>query len=266
MPAALRYQVDRTVTIQADREIVFAFFTDSARWASWWGAGSTIDARPGGDVRIRYPDGTEASGTIVDLQPPERIVFTYGYASGRLIAPGASTVTIQLEAADRGTRLRLTHAVADEATRDAHVQGWRYQLSLFSNVVADALNGSASDLVDAWFDAWADADVARRQRTLDRIAAADVSFHDRFGNTDGIADLMPHITAAQHFMPGMRMQRAGSVRHCQGTVLAEWIAHGPDGQERARGANVFALGPDGRIRSVTGFMAPTNAAQSGGPT
>jgi uncharacterized protein YndB with AHSA1/START domain len=257
MPSALPYQLDRTITIHADREVVFAFLTDSARWAAWWGAGSTIDPRPGGDVRIRYPGGTEALGTVVDVHPPDRIVFTYGYASGQPIAPGGSTVTIELEADRRGTRLHLSHAVADEATRDAHVQGWRYQLSLFSNVVADAVNAAAGELVDAWFEAWADPDSGHRRSTLDRIAAPEVAFRDRFGNTDGIADLMPHITAAQHFMPGIRMQRTGNVRHCQGTVLADWTAHSSDGQERARGTNVFVLGPDGRIRSVTGFMAPS---------
>ena len=256
MSSALPYQLERTVTIHADRETVFGFFTDTPRWASWWGVGSTIDARPGGDVRIRYPDGTEVSGTVVEVQPPVRMVFTYGFASGRPIAPGASTVTIRLEPDRRGTRLHLTHELADAATRDDHVQGWRYQLALFGNVVSDAVNSAAGDLVDAWFEAWAEPDVERRRGTLDRIAAPDVRFRDRYGNTDGIADLMPHITAAQRFMPGIRMQRIGGIRHCQGTVLAEWIARGPDGQERARGTNVFSLGADKRIRSVTGFMAP----------
>lgn len=259
MPPPLPFQLDRTITIHAERETVFRFLTDTVHWASWWGAGSTIDARPGGDLRIRYPDGTEASGTVVDVQPPERIVFTYGYASGRPIAPGASTVTISLQPDRGGTRLHLTHALADAATRDDHVQGWRYQLALFSNVVADAVNATASDVVDAWFEAWAEPDLERRQATLDRIATSDVCFRDRFGNTDGIADLMPHISAALRFMPGIRMQRLGDVRHCQGTVLAEWVARGPDGHDRARGTNVFALTPDGRIQSVTGFMAPANA-------
>ena len=36
------------VRIEADRETVFRYFTDSGRWAAWWGAGSTIDPRPGG--------------------------------------------------------------------------------------------------------------------------------------------------------------------------------------------------------------------------
>jgi hypothetical protein len=56
-------------------------------------------------------------------------------------------------------------------------------------------------------------------------------------------------------MPGFRLRRAGDVRHCQGTLLADWVAVAPDGQERARGTNVFALDADGRIESVTGFWA-----------
>jgi uncharacterized protein YndB with AHSA1/START domain len=259
MSTILPYQIDRTVTIHAEQETVFRFLTDSTRWASWWGAGSTIDARPGGELRIRYPDGTEASGTVIDVQPPDRIVFTYGYVSGRPMAPGESTVTISLEADRHGTRLHLRHDLADEATREAHEQGWRYQLALFSNLVSDVVNSAAGAAVDAWFEAWAERDLERRQATLDRIAASNVRFRDRYGNTDGIVDLMPHITAAQRFMPGIRMQRLGDVRHCQGTVLAEWVARGPDGQERARGTNVFGLDPDGRIHSVTGFMAPSAA-------
>jgi hypothetical protein len=54
------------------------------------------------------------------------------------------------------------HAFADAAVRDHHVQGWRYQLSLFANVVADEVYGGASDLVDAWFRAWSEPDGAVR--------------------------------------------------------------------------------------------------------
>ena len=59
-------------------------------------------------------------------------------------------------------------------------------------------------------------------------------------------------------MPGMRLAREGEVRHCQGTVLADWIARGADGQERGRGTNVFVLGAGARIDSVTGFWNPPN--------
>jgi hypothetical protein len=181
-------------------------------------------------------------------------VFTYGYASGKMIEPGGSRVTIALEKVDRGTRLMLTHEFDAAPTRDMHVQGWRYQLSLFANLVADVQHAGAPAVIDAWFDAWADADETSRLRTLVRIAAPDVRFKDRYSNTEGLDDLVAHITGAQRFMPGIRMTRTGDIRHCQGTVLAEWTAQSPEGQPRANGTNVFVFGADGRIESVTGFM------------
>ena len=36
------YRIDRTLVIHALPDTVFSFFTSSERWASWWGAGSTI--------------------------------------------------------------------------------------------------------------------------------------------------------------------------------------------------------------------------------
>jgi uncharacterized protein YndB with AHSA1/START domain len=255
MPQQLSHRLDRTVVIQAAPETVFGFFTDTLKWASWWGAGSTIDPQPGGALKIRYPDGTEVLGHVVELRAPERIVFTYGYASGKMIDPGGSLVTIVLEQSGAGTRLQLTHEFAEAAVRDMHVQGWRYQLSLFANVVSDAVNTGAAGLIDAWFDAWADPDAAARTQTLAAIAVPELRFRDRFSNTDGLDDLVAHITGAQRFMPGIRMKRSSDVRHCQGTVLADWLAHSPDGQPRASGTNVFVLGGHGRIESVTGFMA-----------
>ena len=250
-----QFSLDRTVVIQAAPATVFGFLTDTPRWASWWGAGSEIDARPGGRMKIVYPGGNEAIGEVIEVTPPQRIVFTYGYASGKMIPPGGSRVTIQLEPIGAATRLRLTHDVDDETVRNDHVQGWRYQLSLFANVVADAVNAGAAGVVDAWFDVWFDPDAATRERTLSRIAAPDVRFRDRYSNTDGISDLVAHIAGAQRFMPGIRMQRRGEVRHCQGMVLADFVARSEDGQERASGTNVFVFGADGHLEWVTGFMA-----------
>jgi uncharacterized protein YndB with AHSA1/START domain len=252
--ASLIHRLDRSVVINAPREAVFRFFTDSSRWAAWWGAGSTIDARKGGQLRIRYPEGTEVSGQVVDVTPPDQIVFTYGYASGKPIPPGSSRVTIRLEPDRSATRVHLIHEFDDVAARDEHIQGWRYQLSLFSNVVADEVNAGAAATVDAWFELWADPDAEARGRTVARIAQDDIRFHDRHSNISGPAELMPHIAAAQRFMPGMRMSRSGGVRHCQGTVLADFSIAGADGVVRGRGTNVFVLGPTGRIESVTGLM------------
>ena len=259
----LPYQLERIVTIQADRQTVFRFFTDPARWASWWGAGSTIDARPGGALLIRYPDGTEAVGDIVEVAPPERIVFTYGYASGKPIPPRSSLVTIRLDKDGAATRLHFMHQFAEEHVRDEHVQGWRFQLSLFGNVVLDEVHAGATDAVDRWFSAWAEPDAALREQGFAAITARDIRFRDRFSLIDGLADLVAHVGAAQRFMPGVRMERRGEVRHCQGTVLADWIWQLPDGDQRASGTNVFVFRPDKKIESVTGFMALARSSGEG---
>jgi uncharacterized protein YndB with AHSA1/START domain len=253
---SLPHRLDRTVVIEAGPEIVFRYFTDSARWASWWGAGSTIDPQPGGRVYIRHANGIEVAGEVLEVAPPERIVFTYGFASGQPIPAGSSRVTIRLEPQGKATRLVLTHEFADAAARDQHVQGWRYQLSVFGNVVANAVHANADAAVDAWFDAWSDPDAATRDATLTRIAERDISFRDQFSLISGLDDLRPHLAAVHRFMPGMRIRREGGIRHCQGTVLADWIARGADGAERGRGTNVFVFREAGRLASVTGFWNP----------
>ncbi len=249
----LAHQLERTILIEAPQSAVFRYFTDSERWAAWWGAGSTIDARPGGRVYVRHPGGVEATGEVVEIDAPSRIIFTYGFASGTPVPPGGSRVTIRLESASRGTRLHLLHEFTETAARDEHVQGWRYQLSVFANIVANELYGDGGTIADAWFAAWNTRDHTARVNALAAIAAPAVRMRDRFSCVDGIDELAVHIGAAHRFMPGLRLQREGTTRHCQGTVLADWTAQGTDGQPRGRGTNVFVLGPDGKLESVTGL-------------
>lgn len=252
---SLPYQLDRVITIEAPPEAIFSFFTDPDRWARWWGAGSTIDARPGGKVLIHHANGIEVVGEILSLDPPTRMTFTYGFASGSPIPPGGSRVTIELQPVPAGTRLRLSHEFADESARNQHVQGWRYQLALFANVVTDLLHQGAPSLIDRWFTAWNDADPIRRHESFDAIVTGDVKFKDKFGLTGGLEELLGHIAAVHQFMPGLRLERTGDVRHCQGLVLADWAAIGKDGEKKAVGTNAYALSPEGRIAGVTGFWS-----------
>ena len=249
----LPYQLERTVVIRARPETVFQFFTDSQRWASWWGAGSTVDAKPGGKVYIRHPNGIETLGLVLEVRPPERMIFTYGFASGKPIPPGGSRVTIDLEPDEAGTRLRLRHEFAEAGPRDEHEQGWRFQLSLFGNAVANEVYKDAENAVDAWFEAWAMANDRTRQETFGRIVSPTICFRDRYSLLSGSADLNAHVSAAQRFMPGMGLKRKGNVRHCQGMVLADWIAVDAEGKERMSGASVFEFAPDMRIEAVTGL-------------
>jgi len=251
---ALPYRLDRTIVIQARPEVVFEFLTTDERWAAWWGRGSAIDPRPGGRVYIRHANGIEFEGSVLDVEPPRRLAFTYGNASGSPIPSGGSRVSIELSPEGRGTRVSLTHEFAEPGVRDEHIQGWRFQLSLFANVVLDRQHARVADAVDRWFAVWAEPDGSRKRMLAD-LVAPHVEVRDRFSLLNGIDDLDAHISAAQRFMPGMRLVRSGGVRHCQGAVLADWSAVGPDDQPRGKGTNLFMLDVDGRIESATGFWS-----------
>ncbi len=254
-PAPLPHALDRTIVIRARRETVFRYFTDSSHWAAWWGPGSTIDPQVGGKVFVRYPNAIEAAGEVLAIDPPSRLVYTFGFASGQPIPVGASRVTIALDVVPEGTRLRLAHEFPDPGARDGFVQGWRYQLSVFANVVANEIHAGAAAHVDAWFAAWSQPDTGTREALLHAHVSPSISFRDRFSMVSGLEDLEPHLEAVHRFMPGMTLQRRGDVRQCQGTALADWVATGPDGAERGRGTNVFVLDADGRIAEVVGLWS-----------
>jgi uncharacterized protein YndB with AHSA1/START domain len=116
--------------IAASPPTVFAFFTDSERWAAWQGVGGTVDARAGGTLRVIMPDAAAASGQFIEVIPPRRIVFTWGWEGNQIpVPPGSSTVTIELEPADDGTLLRLTHSGLEPTdVQELHRKGWERYL------------------------------------------------------------------------------------------------------------------------------------------
>jgi uncharacterized protein YndB with AHSA1/START domain len=246
----LPHRLERTVVFRATPQTVFRYFTDSSRWAKWWGEGSTIDGKPGGKVYIRHPNAVETLGEVLEIHAPERIVFTYGYASGTPIPPGSSRVTIRLEPDASGTRLNLVHEFAEASARDQHVQGWRFQLSMFANAVANEVYADAGATVDTWYSAWATKDDSDRRQIFASIVTPGIQFRDRYSLLDGIEDLTAHTGAALRFMPGIELRRKSEIRQCQGTVLSDWITVGADGEERMNGTSVFQFTADGRVDSV----------------
>jgi uncharacterized protein YndB with AHSA1/START domain len=250
----LEHSLVRTVLISATRATVFRYFTDEKRFADWWGAGSSIEGRPGGKVRIRYPNGVAVSGEVLEVTADERVVFTYGYDDpGKPIPPGGSRVSVTLEDRPGGTLLTLRHEFAEAATRDAHVAGWGYQLALFANVAAREQHAGLAALVDRYFAVWNEPDASRRAEGLRAVATDDVVFKDAFGCVAGREDLLAHVAAVQIHMPGARLSRDGEPRQCQGTAIVDWVTTSAEGQARGRGSNVFTLSPSGLIAGVVGF-------------
>jgi uncharacterized protein YndB with AHSA1/START domain len=240
--------LDRRITICARRETVFAYFTDSNRFAKWWGEGSHIEPRPGGAVFIRYPNDITAKGEIVAIEPPRRIVFTYIYGGDAV-----SLVTITLDETKEGTIVNLHHAFSSAKIRDHFVQGWRYQLALFSKAVTDEAQGDVVLCVDAFLRAWGEPDGKTRRELMESCATPGIVFRDAYSATDGLDDLLANLDAIQLFMPGMTLARSGDVRHSHGTAIAPWTAKKENGDPAGTGINVFDLSPEGRIARVVGF-------------
>lgn len=248
------HQVVRHVVIAARCETVFRYFTDPERFAAWWGAGSTIDARPGGALRIVYPGGSTAAGVVQELVPGERVVFTYGYPDGRMGLPeGASTVEVTFAEVAGGTRVTLRHTVGSAELARAHEPGWRFQLSLYGKVATAEQHAGAEAVVDRWFAAWAETDPSRRREALASCAMAGVIFRDDFASLEGREDLDAHIAATHVHMPGMRLERAGKLARSQGAALLRWQAKRPDGSVAGAGTSFVDFAPDGKIARVAGF-------------
>lgn len=254
----LNHMLERTIVICAERTTVFRYFTDSKRFASWWGEGSTIEGKPGGKVLICYPGSTIASGEVLEISENERVVFTYGYDSGKPIPPGSSKVTITMRDHPEGTELKLVHELSDAAIRDMHIQGWKYQLALFANVVCKEQHAGYTQLLDEYFSLWNLPDANSRKPILERITSPDIRFRDAYGCVSGREDFSTHLDAALKYMPGLTLIRHGEPMECQGTAMTRWVAKRSDGNEAARGTSMFHFTPSGQIKSIVGFWMPTS--------
>jgi len=244
--------LERRIVICARRETVFRYFSDSERFAKWWGPGSQIDPRPGGAVLIRFVNGVTVRGEVTEIEPPRRIAFTYVLSASEG-EPGESLVTVTLGETAEGTLLHLRHDFASAKLRDHHVQGWRHQLAVFSKIVSEEEHARVAERVDAFLRAFGDPDAATRRALLESCATRDIAFCDAFSSTTGLDDMLANLDAVQVHMPGITLVRSGGVRLSHGTAIAAWVAQKQDGSSVGRGTNVFDLSPGGRIARVVGF-------------
>ena len=118
-----------TTHIAAPPEKVWPYLTDPARYALWMGTEVTLSPAPGGLYRVHMREGIEALGEFVELDPPHRLVFTWGWQDHPVVPPGSTTVEVTLEATDEGTLVRLTHrGLPDTESVAHHRQGWESYL------------------------------------------------------------------------------------------------------------------------------------------
>jgi len=124
--------LELSVQIAADPVTVFGYFTDPDRYAQWMGGQASLDPVPGGGYRIRMRGGVEALGRFVEVDPPRRVVFTWGWTHGHEVAPGSTRVEVTLAPHDGGTRVVLRHHGLPETQRGHHRGGWELYLHRLS--------------------------------------------------------------------------------------------------------------------------------------
>jgi uncharacterized protein YndB with AHSA1/START domain len=122
------------IRVEAPPEAVFPFFTDPSQYVRWKGRSADLEPEPGGRYRVDI-DGDVVAGEFVEVNPPRRVVFTWGWEGGPL-APGSTTVEVDLVPEGDGTLVRLTHRGLPEEAKGEHAAGWDHFLPRLAEVAA----------------------------------------------------------------------------------------------------------------------------------
>jgi uncharacterized protein YndB with AHSA1/START domain len=187
MPQEIEIQIE----IAAQPATVYKFLSDTALFREWLGD-VTASPSPGGEISVRYPNGDVARGTFVELIPDRRVVFTWGYdQSANGMAPGSSTVTIELSSIANGTLLTLRHeGIPTDEARAGHAQGWKYFFSQLAGKATGAeLDARIPALLDAYIRACNEPDEAARLPQSRNVGNPTQPFAMRWGAARGAKNL-----------------------------------------------------------------------------
>jgi len=124
--------IEREIFIALPPEEVFRYLVDPELMARWIGLSHDLEPQPGGRFRVEVSDGNIAAGRYVEVVPPLRVTFTWGWESQdadmSVLPPGASLVEIDLQAKDHGTLLRLRHSRLPSDLAGRHAERWSHYL------------------------------------------------------------------------------------------------------------------------------------------
>jgi len=147
-PSETERVLEYETRIAASPETVFGFFTDPAKMVQWMGTEATLDPRPGGVCRINPTGHAVMSGEFLEVEPPRRIVFAWGWETQMFSTPPQSTIVeVSLTADGEQTVVRLAHRRLRPGAVRFHQVGWEHYLP---RLAAVASSGDPGD--DPWRD------------------------------------------------------------------------------------------------------------------
>lgn len=112
-----------SIDIDAPPATVFAHLTTVEGMLAWLGQHAELDARPGGTFAVDI-DGSPIRGRFEKVEPPHRVVVSWGMAGSEDFPPGSSRVEFTLTEHDGGTRLDLVHSGLPEPRAARYRKGW----------------------------------------------------------------------------------------------------------------------------------------------
>jgi uncharacterized protein YndB with AHSA1/START domain len=136
---------DKTVFLPLDPKTVFELITQPERLRRWKTVAARVDLRIGGQYRWTITPGHSAMGTFSQIEPGKSLHFTWGWQGDTELPPGASTVSITVDAVEGGTSLRLVHGDLTPDQEKGHAEGWNHYLD---RLVEFATIGQVAD--DPW--------------------------------------------------------------------------------------------------------------------
>jgi uncharacterized protein YndB with AHSA1/START domain len=123
------------IHIEAAPERVFAYFTDADAMTAWMGDRAALDPVAGGGFAVDVR-GVAVRGEYVLIEPPHRLVFSWGHEGSEELPPGASTVEVRLTPARGGTTVVVEHRDLPDPRAPGHERGWNLFLARLAETAA----------------------------------------------------------------------------------------------------------------------------------
>jgi uncharacterized protein YndB with AHSA1/START domain len=126
-----------SVRIEAPPAAVFDYLVDAEQVVRWMGDWAELDPVAGGKLAMDI-NGVPIRGEFLVVDPPHRVVFTWGAAGSAALAPGSTTVEIRLRADGDATVVELAHRDLPPAELDQHGVGWGHFLARLATAASGA--------------------------------------------------------------------------------------------------------------------------------
>jgi uncharacterized protein YndB with AHSA1/START domain len=107
---------------------VFRHLTDPAAMIRWMGQHAVLKPVPGGAFEVDI-NGVPVRGQYLEIDPPRRVLVSWGVAGSPGMPPGATEVEFTLTPIPDGTRLRLVHRSLPPGQAQVHATGWQHFLT-----------------------------------------------------------------------------------------------------------------------------------------